>query len=65
MRNVIRTVDVQKPIAEVYDQWSRFEDLPHLMPGVASVRQIDERITTWVVVVAKERREFPAITTEQ
>ena len=65
MRNVIRTIDVDKPIDEVYDQWSRFEDLPRLMPGVASVRQIDERITSWVVVVAKERREFPAITTEQ
>lgn len=65
MRNIIRTVDVGKPVAQVYDQWSRFEDLPLLMPGVASVRQIDERITAWVVVVAKERREFPAITTEQ
>ena len=65
MRNIIRTVDVEKPVAAVYDQWSRFEDLPDLMPGVASVRQIDERITAWVVVVHKERREFPAITTEQ
>ena len=65
MRNIIRTVDVGKPIAEVYDQWSRFEDLPHLMPGVASVRQLDERTTSWVVVIAKERREFAAITTEQ
>ena len=65
MRNIIRTVDVEKPISEVYDQWSRFEDLPLLMPGVASVRQIDERITAWVVVVSRERREFPAITTEQ
>lgn len=65
MRHIIRTVDVDKPVAEVYDQWSRFEDLPRLMPGVASVRQLDERTTSWVVVIAKERREFAAVTTEQ
>jgi membrane protein len=65
MRQLIHTVDVEKPVAEVYDQWSRFEDLPRLMPGVVSVRQLDERTTSWVVVVAKERREFAAVTTEQ
>jgi len=65
MRSIIRTVDVTKPLAEVYDQWTRFEDLAEVMPGVASVRQLDERTTAWVVVVAKERREFAAVTTEQ
>lgn len=65
MRSIIRTVTVAKPLSQVYDQWSRFEDLPRLMPGVVSVRQLDERTTAWVVVIAKERREFAAITTEQ
>ncbi len=65
MRSIIRTVDVAKPLAEVYDQWTRFEHLAEVMPGVASVRQLDERTTAWVVVVAKERREFAAVTTEQ
>ncbi len=65
MRNIIRTVDVDKPVAEVYDQWSRLEDLPRLMPGVASVRQLDDRTSSWVVVIAREKREFAAVITEQ
>jgi len=65
MRSIIRTVDVAKPVAEVYDAWTRFEDLPAVMPGVAAVRQLDERTTSWVVVIARERREFAAVTTEQ
>lgn len=65
MRSVIRTVHVGKPLRQVYDQWTRFEELAGIMPGVASIRQLDERTTAWVVVVAKERREFAAVTTEQ
>ncbi|MEX2660026.1 MAG: YhjD/YihY/BrkB family envelope integrity protein [Acidimicrobiales bacterium] len=65
MRSIIRTVDVAKPLRHVYDQWTRFEDLAGIMPGVASVRQLDERTTSWVVVVSRERREFAAVTTEQ
>lgn len=65
MRSLIRTVDVAKPLSHVYDQWSRLEDFPTFMPGVASVRQLDERTTAWVVVIAKERREFAAVVTEQ
>lgn len=65
MRSIIRTVDVERPVAQVYDQWTRLEELAGIMPGVASVRQLDERTTSWVVVIARERRELAAVVTEQ
>ena len=65
MRSIIRTVDVDKPLTEVYDHWTRLEELAGVMPGVVSIRQLDERTTAWVVVIAKERREFAAVVTEQ
>jgi membrane protein len=65
MRTMIGTVAVEKPLSHVYDQWTRMEDFPSFMPGVASVRQLDERTTSWVLVIAKERREFAAVVTEQ
>ena len=58
-------MDVDRPVREVFDAWSRLEDLPRIMPGVASVRQLDERSSHWVVVVARERREFGAVVIDQ
>jgi membrane protein len=65
MRSVIRTVDVARPLSHVYDQWTRLEDFGSFMPAVVSVRQLDERTTAWVVMIAKEKREFAAVVTEQ
>jgi membrane protein len=58
-------VDVDRPVRQVYDAWSRIEDLPRILPGVASVRPLDERSSHWVVVVARERREFGAVVIDQ
>jgi membrane protein len=63
--DLVRSVDVDRPVSQVFDAWSRIEDLPHILPGVASVRQLDERSSHWVVVVARERREFGAVVVDQ
>ncbi len=65
MPDLVRSVDVDRPVRQVYDAWSRIEDLPRILPGVASVRQLDERSSHWVVVVARERREFGAVVVDQ
>ena len=65
MANVVRSVDIEKPVHEVYDRWTLLEDLPSLMGSVQSVRQLDDRTTHWIVRIAREAREFAAVTTEQ
>src|SRR4051812_13553896 len=59
------SVDVDRPVGQVYDAWSRLEDLPQILPGVVSVRALDERSSHWVVVVARERREVGAVVIDQ
>jgi membrane protein len=63
--DLVCSVDVDRPVGQVFDAWSRIEDLPGILPGVASVRALDERSSHWVVVVAHERREFGAIVIDQ
>jgi membrane protein len=63
--DLVRFVDVDRPVGQVFDAWSRIEDLPEILPGVASVRRLDERSSHWVVVVARERREFGAVVIDQ
>jgi membrane protein len=62
---LVSSVDVDRPVRQVFDAWSRLEDLPGIMPGVASVRVLDERSSHWVVVVGRERREFGAVVIDQ
>jgi membrane protein len=63
--DLVRSVDVDRPVRQVFDAWSRIEDLPQILPGVVSVRALDERSSHWVVVVARERREFGAVVIDQ
>jgi membrane protein len=63
--DLVSSVDVARPVGQVYDAWSRLEDLPEIMPGVSSVRVLDERSSHWVVVVGRERREFGAVVIDQ
>jgi membrane protein len=63
--DLVSSVDVARPVGPVYDAWSRLEDLPEIMPGVSSVRVLDERSSHWVVVVGRERREFGAVVIDQ
>jgi membrane protein len=63
--DLVSSVDVERPVGQVFDAWSRLEDLPRIMPGVVSVRVLDERSSHWVVVVGRERREFGAVVIDQ
>lgn len=65
MRSLVTSVDVDRPVREVYDQWTCLEDLPAVMPGVVAIRQLDERTTAWDVLVWKEHRSFDARVLEQ
>jgi uncharacterized membrane protein len=59
------SVDVDCPIRTVYNQWTQFEEFPHFMEGVRSVRQVDDTHLVWDVEIAGVEREFNATITEQ
>lgn len=62
---VEREIDIDLPVREVYDQWTRFEEFPSFMSGVDEVRRIDDQHLHWRVSVGGVTREFDATITEQ
>src|SRR5512141_2593150 len=47
MAEMEKTIEVDAPIYEVYNQWTQFEEFPHFMEGVEEVHQLDERRLHW------------------
>ncbi|MCZ2811247.1 MULTISPECIES: SRPBCC family protein [unclassified Modestobacter] len=65
MANVEKSIDVDVPIRQVYDQWTQFETFPQFMNGVERITQLDDRHTHWVTKIGGVEREFDAEITEQ
>ena len=59
------SVDVNRPIRTVYDQWTQFESFPEFMEGVERIEQRDDTHLHWVIKVGPSTREFDATITEQ
>ena len=62
---VEKSVQVDVPVNQAYNQWTQFEDFPHFMGGVKEVRQLDDRRLHWVAEIAGVRREWDAAILEQ
>ncbi|GIJ47723.1 cyclase [Virgisporangium aliadipatigenens] len=65
MSTVVESVDVAVPVRTAYNQWTQFEQFPHFMGGVESIRQVTDDMTHWTVEIGGVRREFDAKITEQ
>ncbi len=65
MATVEQSIDVNVPIRVVYDQWTQFEDFPHFMEGVKSVRQLDDTHVHWLAEIAGDAKEWDAEITDQ
>ncbi len=65
MGDVVETIDVEAPIATVYNQWTQFEEFPKFMEGVQEVRQLDDRHLHWVAEFGGSRHEWDAEIVEQ
>lgn len=63
--SIHKEVEVEAPLREVYDQWTRFEQFPSFMEGVEEVRQLDDAHVHWVADIAGRRHEWDAEITEQ
>ena len=65
MSTTTASVDVNRPIDMVYNQWTQFESFPEFMEGVERIDQRDDTHLHWVIKVGGISREFDATVTEQ
>src|SRR5215218_1461082 len=60
MATVQQSIEVNVPLSQVYNQWTQFEDFPHFMSGVESVRQLDDTTVHFKTSIAGVKREYDA-----
>jgi uncharacterized membrane protein len=65
MAHVEKTIEVDKPVDQVYAQWTQFEEFPKFMENVEQVRQLDDKHLEWKAKVAGTERQWKAEITEQ
>lgn len=65
MAEMEKTIEVDAPLREVYNQWTQFEDFPSFMEGIVEVRQIDDKRLFWRANVGGAEREWHAEITDQ
>lgn len=62
---VEKRILVNVPVSTAYNQWTQFEEFPHFMGGVKSVKQITDDRLEWVAEIAGVRRQWTAKILEQ
>lgn len=65
MANYEKSIDVNVPVRTAYNQWTQFEEFPHFMQGVESVRQLDDKTLRWKANVTGKTEEWTSEITEQ
>lgn len=59
------SIEVERPVRTVYNQWTQFESFPRFMDGVQRITQVDDKRVHWVTKIAGVEREFDTEITEQ
>ena len=62
---VEKQILVNVPVSVAYNQWTQFEEFPHFMGGVKSVKQLSDDRLEWVAEIAGVRRKWQARILEQ
>lgn len=65
MAHVEKSIEVQKPVEQVYAQWTQFEDFPEFMENVEEVKQLDDKHLEWKAKIAGTERQWKAEIVEQ
>lgn len=65
MSTVESTIEIARPVSEVYDRWTRFERFPDFMEGVEEVQQLDDQQLEWHLSIAGVDRRFRTRIVEQ
>lgn len=56
---------VNVPVSVAYNQWTQFEEFPHFMGGVKSVKQLSDDRLEWTAEIGGVRRQWQARILEQ
>jgi uncharacterized membrane protein len=59
------SIEIDRPVRTVYNQWTQFESFPEFMEGVEKVTQTDDTHAHWAVKIGGIEREFDTEITEQ
>jgi uncharacterized membrane protein len=65
MESIEKSIDIDMPITDVYNQWTQFEDFPSFMEGVKEVRQLDDKRLLWCAEIGGREKEWTAEIFEQ
>lgn len=65
METMEKSIEVNVPVTQVYNQWTQFEDFPQFMEGIEQVQQLDDKRLRWVAEIGGKRSEWDAEIYEQ
>jgi uncharacterized membrane protein len=65
MARVEKSLDVDRPLRMVYDQWTQFEEFPRFMEGVEEVVQLDDKTLHWKARLGGRTEEWDAEIVQQ
>jgi uncharacterized membrane protein len=65
MARVEKSIEIQRPVRMVYDQWTQFEEFPRFMEGVEAVQQLDDRRLHWRARIGGKVEEWEAEIVQQ
>jgi uncharacterized membrane protein len=65
MAEIEKSIVVNAPLREVYNQWTQFEDFPRFMEGVLEVRQLDDKRLHWRARIGGVEKEWHAEIVDQ
>src|SRR2546421_9043437 len=65
MERIQKSIEVDRPLHQVYNQWTQFEEFPRFMEGVKEVEQLDDTHLRWRANVDGKAEEWSAEIVEQ
>lgn len=65
MERIKKSIEVDRPLNHVYNQWTQFEEFPRFMEGIKEVRQLDDRRLHWRAEISGKEKQWTAKIIEQ